>query len=490
LPFEEACAAATDCTVNSCYRGACVACSCSSCATASCDSPTVTGGDASTLATAISVASNGDIITIGPGTYSGDFVWSGKGLKLVGCPDGDDEVILVNASYNTRTISATTPGFDSELVDIVVRGYNDRSDRNAGGGVYTEHSTSVCARTRIENSVVGFTPDNFGAGILVKGDSSNQVLLQVLDHTIVQDNVADSYSGGGVYVDSYADGVIDGAVQILNNTAGNKGAGIVTYPTGALTISGDVLIKGNTAKLNGGGIAINPDDRLTQETPTLTIGGNVVIEDNTATDSYGGGIHLSNIGDLTKFDMITIKDNAQIKGNTAGLGGNGLFITSGKLIIQDDVRITGNGPVDATVNNWGGAINYYDATTDLTVQRVLISGNVVISGNATGDNPDSWGGGIILWPGSMKITDNVTIKNNTSPNGGGVGLRPYEGNCTLELDGNATITKNTATTGGGVLAEGIEDYPATDQIVTISGSATIADNDPDNCVAAGGDCTA
>jgi parallel beta-helix repeat protein len=467
LPAEASCKVGKECTVNSCYRGACVACSCDACNRVNCATSTVTsGGD---LQAAIDNASDGDVITIGPGTYTGDFVIpNGLSVTLAGCGSGSDEVILKNANYGSRTISLNSgSAANLDLIDIVVRGHNDVDDFKYGGGIGFLGALSLCARTRVED---GFWSGR-GGGVQTEGTSSERGVLNVLDHTVIQNNMA-SDSGAGISADDYTDGLIGGLVKILDNaTDAGSGGGVWAEPTATLTIGGNVLIKGNAAEFYGGGVGIYPNTALQAETERLTIGGNVVIDDNTS-DSYGGGVAIAFEGSAGGFDLLTIKDNVQITNNTnTNWGGGGVYAAQAHLVIRDKVKITGN-TADGRSQKLGGGIHMAIFNNPGT-SVCEISGDVEISGNTATDK----GGGIYLYKADMTVSDNVAITDNVaSVKGGGVYLDTSP--ISFDLTGNATITGNTANGGSGS-GGGIYSDSSSIDVTTVSGS--VSGNTPENC---------
>jgi uncharacterized repeat protein (TIGR02543 family) len=142
--------------------------------------------------------------------------------------------------------------------------------------------------------------------------------------------------------------------------------------------------------------------------------------------------------------ILNVNGNAQITGNTAGNGG-GIY-SVGTVTIRDLANISGNSATTAC----GGIYNYsgVGATTAsvLNMEGGIISGNVATGGN---------GGGVCNTSGVGRLTNGAifnmsggVIENNqASVNGGGV-INANSGN-TMTMTGGV-ICGNRAPSGGGI----------------------------------------
>ena len=183
---------------------------------------------------------------------------------------------------------------------------------------------------------------------------------------------------------------------------------------------------------------------------------NLIITGAYSVDLYGGGIR--NVGELH------IK-NCDITGNTAAYGGGiALYEGSPRLYFENtqQIKIQGN---EASA---GGGGLYLDSGTVSfnNTAEILISENHASSGQGGGifsnisiDIPDSSmvtvsknesfnGSGIYFdsTSGTLNLSSNVNIENNTAINSGG-GIYLMAG--TLNIDG-ATLSENSAKAGGGI----------------------------------------
>lgn len=157
-----------------------------------------------------------------------------------------------------------------------------------------------------------------------------------------------------------------------------------------------------------------------------------------ASDDAGGGILLSNAGELTVIDS-TVDDN------DAATRGGGIAVPGGSIVELRGSRITNN-----TARN-GGGISAEDGFTTLHLGDSIIEGN-----EAQGEQLSEFsvraglGGGIELWDG--EITDGLVMGNqayrpfrfSSAGSGGGISARRQ-----VRIEGTH-IVDNFASSGGGL----------------------------------------
>jgi hypothetical protein len=223
-------------------------------------------------------------------------------------------------------------------------------------------------------------------------------------------------SGGGLYNAKGSHASISGA-NILNNQAegatGNVGGGGI-YSAGELLVQGGTTIKNNQA-YDGGGL---------HSTGVTTLK-DAIFDGNTA--SEGGGIY-QNYGEPTTRLTAT---NLSIVNNQAGLGGGiaNNFMAGSNVIPQlkylqiEQSTIANN----HAVYTGGGMINWNHASMYLV--------NDTLSSNTAG----AAGGGIATGAAEANgLALNVTIANNTAPQGAGI----FSGGGNFALQ-NVLLAKNT-----------------------------------------------
>ena len=127
-----------------------------------------------------------------------------------------------------------------------------------------------------------------------------------------------------------------------------------------------------------------------------------------------------------------------------------ITLTTGKMIISDELSIVGPGISDLTISGGGASqIFYIYDSTHVGALTVSISGMTVTDGHDTG-----WGGGAIAsWSADLTLTD-VAITNSDTAGGMGGGLLQafaasgQNRNSNLVLE-NCVLSGNTATYSGG-----------------------------------------
>ena len=285
--------------------------------------------------------------------------------------------------------------------------------------------------------------------------------------------------------------VIDGTIQ-ATGTPGNNGAIPVTK---SITIRGksgnrdtDVL----DANKGGLGLDAHRIFKVTGAHTKLTLE-NITLKNGKAAgggdDGMGGGIFCKNIKELTIKNCVIMDCEADIEGggicvavsggvntkavitetiisrNTAGLRGGGIAFDPSNVTLYitgvlDSVTVENNSltstATDPNFNNGGAGIYFgggYNDSSKYTVKGCTISGN-----NAGGYN----GGGAYIKTntsgsvnGTLTLTDDAHISDNTAKNGGGVAVHSakliIEPGCTIgggnPSKGNKTITRGK---GGGI----------------------------------------
>ncbi|MHC0061779.1 beta strand repeat-containing protein [Nostoc sp. UIC 10890] len=242
----------------------------------------------------------------------------------------------------------------------------------------------------------------------------------------------------GISTASTADYTLSGgSVNVSGNTLTVTIAAGQSFVDLNLAAIDDIATEANeTLKLNldsGTGYTINS----TNNTATVTIADNDTIVTNT-NDSGEGSLRQA-----------ILNANAIAGANTITFAGSvftdatpdTITLTSGAMLITDDVTIQGTGANQLTVsgNNASNVFSILNIGTDATIDALTITG-----GNG---NPGSFGfGGAIRNDSNLTIT-NSTISNSQAFNGGGIG---NTGTLTII---NSTISGNSAVgnSGGGIV---------------------------------------
>jgi len=232
-------------------------------------------GNYATIQAAIDAAVSGDIVVVGPGTYSENINFKGKAITVesaqgssVTTIDGGHVAPVV--TFNTsETSGAVLQGF------TIQHGFPPATYQYMGGGIHIQGASP----TITGNVITSNTACGHGAGISVQGASPN-----IHDNTITANSEQTGCSGangGGI-------GIIGGASpQIVHNVITNNtasfGGGIALNSAGTPLVF-DNTISNNTAPIQGGGIwAVNQSDASILQN---------LITNNTSSQS-GGALYSS-----------------------------------------------------------------------------------------------------------------------------------------------------------------------------------------------------
>jgi hypothetical protein len=341
---------------------------------------------------ALNLASSGDTIYVGAGTYV-ENVYITQDITLLGAGAGSTIVDGGNAGPTLRVyqyLSATISG-------MTLR----NGTSSSGGGLQADRNTTVRV---IDTTIFDNRAPGHGGGVYLAMYS----VVTITNSTVISNSA--TMDGGGIY-----GGAPNGTLTIVDSTisdnvAANNGGGVY-QSSGTLTIEGSDIIS-NTAQNNGGGVEKTGGTMRIERT---LIGGNTAVD-------HGGGVYGSST--VVTIDDSTVRDN-QISG--ASSSGGGIF--NDAQMTLTNVTVSGN-----TATQYSGGIHSQDPMT-LT--------NVTVSGNTAGN-----GGGIMQTGGSTMTLLNCTIANNTIGAGGGPGgIRAYS----PVLMRNTIIANNEGANCGGSL---------------------------------------
>ena len=240
------------------------------------------------------------------------------------------------------------------------------------------------------------------------------------------------------------------------------------------------------AEKDGNVITVNANGKLTikdsskGKTGTITGGRN---------NNYGGGVLIYEGASL-------VMDGGTISGNSANLGGGGVFLEDdAKEFIMNGGTITGN-----YADSDGGGVAVYYGT--FTMNGGTISSNnckdsgagvyinddnakfIMNKGSIISSNKANNGGGVFVESGSFTMNDGTISENIANYNGGGVFI--YFVDCEFSMEGGS-ITGNKALgiedkygNGGGVYSESVielSDGSISGNTAEESGGGVFADDD-------------
>ncbi len=409
-------------------------------------------GECTTIQAGIDAASNGDIVLVANGTYTGagnkNLDFTGKAITVKSA-NGAAHTVIDCQGGGRGFLFHSGEGNGSQLIGFTItNGYVDGSSLygGKGGGIHCSYSSPTISNciishctatgfggggillnsstTRIENTIVEYnSAEVTGAGILIVNGSPT------IYNSIIQHNKTTGYSsGGGICIIgasatvshctiSYNESNINYNYVPSEGKATNSGG--ISFRDGSTALLESSVISHNKAQERGG---IGSWDA----SPTIL---NCLIENNEATLFGGGGIGLHSNSNATIL-------RSTIKNNTAREYGGGVSVwnstaTSSGPKLTDCIIENNNGGVSS------GGINVLNSSAK--IYRSIIKGNIADSRAGLGfkatengvtssllvnnlivDNAaTSFGGGVTCFSGADTVITNSTIVNNTSGSGSG-----------------------------------------------------------------------
>ena len=322
-------------------------------------------------------------------------------------------------------------------VEVDLSGKKDDTATSQDGETAVEKKVEIVGNGTITGSTT--------SGVTIKDAGDTNVLLK--DLTIEKN---EGKQGGGVHIENSQNVTIDHCIIRDNKTTEvskngsdvsvGAGGGVFVSDKSHVTIT-DSQILDNTGTRGGG---------IYTEHSTVEVVEKSEIKNNIATDvpsgasnsnkGLGGGIYSFD-STLTVTDS-TISDN-EAKGSTS-------------LIISNDGELS-----SSTLGNGGGGICAVGKKSDVTLDKVTVTGNKATSNVSTNLGA---GGGIEAQGGSLTVKDSTISNNNARGNGGGI--FSAEGNV-LDVSGS-TIKGNKGNNGGGIHTGEARDASKTPSKATIT----------------------
>ncbi len=299
-----------------------------------------------TIQNAIDASSNGDLVEIANGTYTGsgnkDLDFGGKAIT-VRSASGDPALCILDCDSNGRGFYFHSgEGRDSVVEGLrITNGYAVGAD---GGGICCDNSSPtlvICVFSENVASRGGGIACTYGSNPLltsciIDGNQTNSMYgggggmyclssSPTLDKCTISGNLT-TWGGGGVAC------IAGGSPTLANCTIGGNtaGAGGGVYCSSCSPTLTNCTISGNSTTLDSGGGVY-----LLVGSPAFT---NCTISGNTAAE-HGGGISCS--------ASLTL-NNCTVGGNSAAANGGGLYCSSSNTLIANSV-FWGNTPQEIYV---------------------------------------------------------------------------------------------------------------------------------------------
>ena len=291
--------------------------------------------DFATIQDAIDNASDGDIIEVGPGTYSGDGNWDidfrGQAITIRSSHGPYDTKIDCSDSEGHRGFYfRRNEGSNSVLRGFTIKGATMTGSNDIGGGILCEVSSPS-----IVDCVIKECAAELGGGIGV--DRGSPTIIDC----VIEDCRAGGFEqtgvggrGGAIGLFRRSSDVMVLHTQIINNSSYDNsfGAGIYCSRSSALFSNCDISHNTAQGRVKGGGIfCYGSSEDIKFE--------NCVISNNTA--EIGGGLCVGTSDDSDVESVIitncTIANNSLSAGQSDPPKGGGIHSFSSDITIRNSI---------------------------------------------------------------------------------------------------------------------------------------------------------
>lgn len=236
----------------------------------------------------------------------------------------------------------------------------------------------------------------------------------------------------------------------LTDENAQTGGNIITN-NGSLTITGTGTLTGGNNSANGGAIVNNG---------TLKVAGGTITGNHSKQD--GGAVYNSGTLNIT---------GGSLEGNSSDRSGGAISAHSGTINMSDG-EIRNN---KASYSHGGGVYLGDNAVMNLT-------GGSIVYNRAPNSGGYAQGGGI-LNNAVLNVSGAPVVKDNYSPNGNNIYLRPnHKINITEALDETASLGVTIEGGNGGVITSGLEGKGTPDNFFSDDAGFHVALNDDNEAV--------
>jgi len=331
--------------------------------------------DQPTIQAGLNVAAEGDTVLVQPGIYYENLVWPATGsLKLYGT---STEECIIDGGNTDCVIYMLGISGETFISDFTIQNGNATgNDQPAdGGGIFCSTSTLYLSNLIITNN----TAIESGGGIY-----SNTAELNLDNITIINNcSNIDAWRDGGGGAHFFDSNVNLNNIHFENNTAVSSGGGLFSFSSelnilnSEFTDNHSYYDPGFSNQFGGGGMFCYSGSSYVED---------VTFSDNSAS-SNGGGFGLN----LSDAEMI----NVYVTNNSAQENGGGIYLQQSSPEFTNFL-ITNN----LSENSGGGLF------ISATMGDYPLLTNVTIS-----DNSSLMGGGIGTMLGGPRITNSIVWNN-------------------------------------------------------------------------------
>jgi hypothetical protein len=455
----------------------------------------------STIQAAVDAATNGDTITIAPGTYAGG-VRIDVSVKLVGAGAGKTVIsgggpVLTIGEFGaeseptvsitgvtitggiTRSSPESAPFVGREGVIAAGGGIEIPPNADFSGGATVTISHSVITGNRVApTDTVPFGPPCPGgpcpfAGAWGGGIDSWGTLT--LANSTVSDNRVGSASGlSSIASDAYSGGIQSwlGPVTISNSViSGNQAS--ASAPNGRFADSGGILLEGGSLRMS--------NSAVTSNSATLA----AALPDSVDLLALAGGVHLSDNVSAGTISNSAISGNAASMTNTVGYAtafSGGLHVDFGVRFELSNSRLSGNRVGATTLPGSSSDASGDSAAGEMhgKITKTRFTGNTVNVNSVAGKANALAGASIFFGSISNSLVQENRVRAS-SPLGAasatGGALVADEGGMTVRnttvSDNEAEVAGQTAIArGGGIFDAPIPDGPPGGPLTLLNSAIT------------------
>ncbi|MBQ3213725.1 MAG: leucine-rich repeat protein [Clostridia bacterium] len=433
-------------------------------------------------------------------TYNGGGIWSSGTLNLNGGQIGTSTTVYAaaasaqsaggNIATNGGGVYVSSGSITNNSSGTVyIRGnHASGGDGAGGGGIYSNVAITISTsanRYLLENTKYNYTSGEGGALFINASftfstgtisynqayDDGGAVSVRgsgtaTFSGGTISNNKALNAAGGGVYVTGSVKISIAGTTFSSNTATNSYGGAFYTSSSNTSSVMSSGSMVGNSAAY-GGAFGINGG--------TFTLSGGIIGDYNTNTTYSntatvdGGGVYIRS--------GTFVLGGGDVRHNSAAGGGGGIFLNAGTLSNTSNSYVNYNkatgkggglylngGTFSQGSNGTSAQVNYNSSGNDGggIYSKINITANFSVSSNSA-----VWGGGILIYSGTLTLGSSSAINYNTSTSEGG-GIYVYN-TASCALNGGTINGNSNGSLGGGV-------YYGTSSTTGTIGGSTIHNN--------------
>lgn len=225
-------------------------------------------------------------------------------------------------------------------------------NNNAGGDLDVRAGTNIYG-AGAANTIV----DGDGIDRVMDLDPQNSNSVSVLISGLTLRNGDTAARGGGLFMTGTLDFLTLEDVNITDNVAGTDGGGL---SLDSIALLRRINVTSNQAGTSGGGVNLSGSGRAI-EIRDSTISNNASLDQSS---QGGGGIRSQS---QLRLDQVTVS------GNTANLGGGGIFFSGGSLVMRNTTVVANVADADNNDASVGGGLYLNSGVADIANSVIALN---------------------------------------------------------------------------------------------------------------------